>query len=183
MADGKTLGARPPDSSRERVKASVVKSSAYPTRMKSVGRDFIARERNGTEMTERFHGLSAAGPFDCSGHGGRSRHPGATDLIALSAVSFLSLFYFVLDLVDFQAAALFFSRSHDDEVGKSKFPREPRRSDRFRPRRNMGEHDILSHPLLCNKSCRLLRWRLKRPKISLHRWSSLPDLFDDSLRT
>lgn len=55
MADGKTLGARPPESSCERVKASVVKSSAYPTRMKSVGRDFIARERNGTEMTECFH--------------------------------------------------------------------------------------------------------------------------------
>lgn len=45
MADGKTFVlAR---SSRERVKASVVKSSAYPTRMKSVRRDFIARERNG----------------------------------------------------------------------------------------------------------------------------------------
>lgn len=64
--DGKNVRARPL-SSRERVKASVVKSSAYPTRMKSVRLGILSRGKGtGPRWRNASTRLSAGGPFDCS---------------------------------------------------------------------------------------------------------------------
>lgn len=134
MADGETLGARPPESC-ERVKASVVKSSAYPTRMKSVGRDFIARERNGTEMTECFHEIIRRRPVRLF-RTPREIPPSRSDRFNCALCRFPPLPSTPprSRLGRFPSRRSFFSpRSRDEEVGKSKFPREPRRFDRFRP--------------------------------------------------
>lgn len=96
--------------------------------------------RAGKEREPRWRNastrLSAAGPFDCSDTVG-SRHPGAADLIALSAVSLFSLFLRFVRLRWFpsrrRSLLFFFSR---DPATRKLVSREPRRFDRFR-------HDVM----------------------------------------